>query len=128
MECPVCYTNEPTYVINCGSVTPHKVCDQCEVTMRMKEPATHNGRILKCPICLSVEKATGMRTTFSYEYELAMLYKKPKNREIPVHLHSCESGICMGMTTRTCSYPNGCSRHVCTNCMMCVSHFSGPLH
>lgn len=123
MECTICYANEPTYVINCGSITPHKVCDQCEVMMRMKEPATREGRILKCPMCRTPEKVPGKRTAFSYEYELAVLYKKSKNRE-----HSCESGICMGVTTRTCSYPSGCSRHVCSNCMMCVSHFSGPLH
>lgn len=127
MECPVCYAASPTYVINCGSTTPHTICDTCEVTMRMKEPATRNGRALKCPICRGVEKVSGRRTSFSYEYELAALYNK--NRAVfPVELHCCESGICMGMTTRTCSYPDGCSRYVCTNCMMCVSHFSGPAH
>lgn len=130
MECPVCYTDSPTYVVNCGSTTPHTICDTCEVTIRMKEPATRNGRALKCPICRGIEKVSGRRTSFSYEYELSILYKKTKPREpeFPVQLHCCESGICMGMTTRTCSYPDGCSRYVCTNCMMCVSHFSGPAH
>lgn len=126
MECPVCYTSVPTYVVNCGSTTPHTICDQCEVTIRMKEPATRNGRVLKCPICRGVEKVSGRRTAFSYEYELSILYNKsPREQEFPVRLHCCESGImCDGMTTRTCTYPDGCSRYVCTNCMMCTSHFN----
>ena len=129
MECPVCYTASPTYVVNCGSTTPHTICDTCEVTIRMKEPATRNGRLLKCPICRGVEKVSGRRTSFSYEYELSILYKKnTRVQEFPVQLHCCESGICTGMTTRQCTYPDGCSRYVCTNCMMCVSHFSGPAH
>jgi len=74
MECPICYTNAPTYVINCGSTVEHTVCDTCEVTMRMKEPATSEGRILKCPMCRVPEKVPGKRTSFSYEYELSMLY------------------------------------------------------
>ena len=124
MKCPVCYTSVPTYVVNCGSTTPHTICDQCEVTIRMKEPITRNGRVLKCPICHGVEKVSGRRTAFSYEYELSILYKETP-REFPVRLHCCESGIlCGGMTTRTCTYPDGCSRYVCTNCMMCTSHFN----
>ena len=74
MECPICYTNAPTYVINCGSSVEHAVCDQCEVSMRMKEPATNKGRILKCPMCRVPEKVPGKRSAFSYEYELAQLY------------------------------------------------------
>ena len=137
MECPICYADSPTYVINCGSATPHTICDTCEIQLRMKEPATRNGRTLKCPICRGVEKAPGKRTAFSYELELHALYNTTNSRmcpvqsyspEFPVQLHCCESGICMGMTTRTCSYPDGCSRYVCTNCMMCVSHFSVPSH
>ena len=75
MECPICFINQATYVINCGSTVDHKVCDQCEVTMRMKEPATRDGRILKCPYCRVPEKTTGKRSTFSYEYELAKMYE-----------------------------------------------------
>ena len=75
MECFICYTNLPTYVINCGSKVEHKVCDQCEVTMRMKEPATRKGRILKCPMCRENEIAPGKRTAFSYEYELSKMYE-----------------------------------------------------
>ena len=74
MECPICYTNAPTYVINCGSSVEHTVCDQCEVSMRMKEPATNKGRILKCPMCRVPEKVPGKRSAFSYEYELAQVY------------------------------------------------------
>jgi hypothetical protein len=75
MECSICYTNDPTYVINCGSTVEHKVCDTCEVTMRMKEPATTNGRVLKCPMCRVYEKEPGKRSTLSYEHELSQLYK-----------------------------------------------------
>jgi len=82
MECPICYTNEPSYVINCGSTVEHVVCDTCEVTMRMKEPVTSKGRILKCPMCRVPEKAPGKRSTFSYEYELAQLYA-PRPRPVP---------------------------------------------
>jgi len=82
MECPICYTNDPSYVINCGSTVEHAVCDTCEVTMRMKEPVTSKGRILKCPMCRVPEKAPGKRSTFSYEYELAQLYA-PKPRPVP---------------------------------------------
>ena len=77
MECPICYTNAPTYVINCGSTVEHTVCDTCEVTMRMKEPATAAGRVLKCPMCRVPEKTPGKRTSFSYEYELSHLYAPP---------------------------------------------------
>jgi hypothetical protein len=84
MECPICYTNAPTYVINCGSTVEHTVCDTCEVTMRMKEPATREGRVLKCPMCRVPEKVPGKRTSFSYEYELSMLYAAPVRAPAPV--------------------------------------------
>jgi hypothetical protein len=84
MECPICYTNAPTYVINCGSTVEHTVCDQCEVTMRMKEPATREGRVLKCPMCRVPEKVSGKRTSFSYEYELSMLYAAVRAPVAPV--------------------------------------------
>ena len=82
MECPICYTNAPTYVINCGSTVEHTVCDTCEVTMRMKEPATSKGRILKCPMCRVPEKVPGKRSTLSYEYELSKIYA-PAPRPAP---------------------------------------------
>jgi hypothetical protein len=86
MECPICYTNEPSYVINCGSTVEHAVCDTCEVTMRMKEPVTSKGRILKCPMCRVPEKAPGKRSAFSYEHELSYLYRvtcPPVPRPVP---------------------------------------------
>ena len=88
MECPICYTNAPTYVINCGSTVEHKVCDRCEVTMRMKEPATTKGRILKCPMCRVPENVPGKRSSLSYEYELDHLYRtapvpRPAPRSAP---------------------------------------------
>ena len=86
MECPICYTNAPTYVINCGSTVEHTVCDTCEVTMRMKEPATAAGRVLKCPMCRVPEKVSGKRTSFSYEYELSMLYAVPAAPVAPVRV------------------------------------------
>ena len=85
MECPICYTNAPTYVINCGSTVEHTVCDTCEVTMRMKEPATSKGRILKCPMCRVPEKVPGKRSTFSYEYELSKIYAPAPRPRPPLH-------------------------------------------
>ena len=91
MECPICYTNDPTYVINCGSTVEHKVCDTCEVTIRMKEAATTNGRVLKCPMCRVPEKVPGKRSIFSYEYELSQLYRAtgppPVQRAMPAPVH-----------------------------------------
>ena len=83
MECPICYTNTPTYVVNCGSTVEHTVCDQCEVSMRMKEPATREGRVLKCPMCRVPEKVPGKRTSFSYEYELSHMYSSAPVRQAP---------------------------------------------
>ena len=83
MECPICYTNAPTYVINCGSTVVHSVCDTCEVTMRMKEPATSKGRLLKCPMCRVTEKEPGERSSFSYKYELSQIYRAACPRPVP---------------------------------------------
>jgi len=80
MECPICYSNEATYVIQCGSTTTHAVCDHCEVQMRMKEPATTKGRILKCPMCRVKETKVGKRSTYSYEYELSKIYETVRPR------------------------------------------------
>ena len=66
--------HQRAYVINCGS-NVHKVCDTCEVTMRMKEPATNKGRLLKCPMCRVTEKEPGERSSFSYKHELDHLYR-----------------------------------------------------
>ena len=85
-NCTICYQNTPSYVINCGSIVQHIVCDECEVTMRMKEPATREGRLLKCPWCRVTEKVPGKRSVFSYEYELTKLYEEaaqPVRRPAP---------------------------------------------
>jgi len=91
MECPICFCADPTYVINCGSTTEHKICDSCEVQLRMKSPATRDGRVLKCPMCRGEEKVPGKRTSFSYEYELSQLYSAPVARApAPVRVTQAE--------------------------------------
>ena len=51
--------------------------------MRMKEPATNKGRLLKCPMCRVTEKEPGERSSFSYKYELAQLYGAAPPRAVP---------------------------------------------
>jgi len=68
MECPICFTHFPNYVIHCGS--DHAVCEQCEVDIRMKD----SKHMVKCPICHVTETKSGVRTPKSYEYELEKLY------------------------------------------------------
>jgi hypothetical protein len=144
MACSVCFVGIQSYTVQCGS--DHVVCDKCEVTYRMKETPTRQGRILKCPICKIPETKPGRRTSFSYEYELKEMYKWSRQPVIEpaqwqdisqsvrlmsdnqqtrmAHIQCCESGVCLNYTVRKCSYPDGCSRYVCTSCTMCVSHFS----
>jgi hypothetical protein len=52
--------------------------------MRMKEPATTKGRILKCPMCRVPENVPGKRSSLSYEYELDQLYRSPVPVPAPV--------------------------------------------
>jgi len=158
MACSVCFVGIQSYTVQCGS--DHVVCDKCEVTHRMKETPTRQGRILKCPICKIPETKPGRRTSFSYSYELKEMYKWSRQPviepaqvftseqwqyisryvrlmsetqqtrmahmypSIQPYLQCCESGVCLNYTVRKCSYPDGCSRYVCTSCTMCVSHFS----
>jgi len=75
-ECIVCYESNHSYVIQCGSVVPHIICDKCEITMRMKEPITREGRILRCPVCSGIEKNQGNRSVYSYEVERVDIYKR----------------------------------------------------
>lgn len=58
--------------------------------MRMKEPATREGRVLKCPMCRVPEKVPGKRTAFSYEYELSQLYAAPAPVRTPVRQEPVE--------------------------------------
>jgi hypothetical protein len=71
MECPICYTNKGTYVLECGSKIKHVICDICESTMRMKIKHKKEGRKLKCPMCRSEETKVGHRSALSYDYELS---------------------------------------------------------
>ena len=142
MECMICYSGEAKYKIQCGANVPHCVCFTCEKTLRLKSKPTSNGRMLTCPYCRKDEKEAGLRSRSSYEAELKLLYEQlHKKRVIPQHyqrLHDPEvyiprDGWCKNRalgcqkrtrTTRTCSYPSGCTEYVCRNCTMCVGHFS----
>ena len=142
MECMICYSGEAKYAIQCGANVPHCICFTCEKTMRLKSKPTSNGRMLTCPYCRKEEKEAGLRSRTSYEAELKLLYEQLyKNRQAhrlrePVYNPRvvARDGWCKNRalgcqkrsrTTRTCSYPAGCTEHVCRNCMMCVGHFSG---
>lgn len=75
MECPICMSNFPSYVIDCGSKTPHAVCEECEVHIRLKDKK----HMVQCPLCRVTETTSGVRTPKSYEYELSQLYAKDEN-------------------------------------------------
>jgi len=144
MECMICYDQCAKYTIQCGSSVPHCICFTCEKTMRLKSKPTSDGRMLTCPYCRKDEKEAGLRSRSSYEAELKLLYEQfyksarqviPQRRDPEVYIPSVPSdGWCKNRalgcqkrsrTTRTCSYPTGCTEYVCRNCSMCVSHFSG---
>jgi len=136
----ICYSGEAKYKIQCGANVPHCVCFTCEKTLRLKSKPTSNGRMLTCPYCRKEEKEAGLRSRSSYEAELKLLYEKlyPKPVAHYQRLHDPEvyiprDGWCKNRalgcqkrtrTTRTCSYPSGCTEYVCRNCTMCVGHFS----
>jgi hypothetical protein len=119
MECQICYVADPKYEIQCSSKVPHKICYSCERECRLRAKPTSKGRI-----CREPEKEPGCRSRTSYEAELSVLYKQLYKKE---KLFWCtNTGICTSSarTTRQCSYPNGCDKHVCERCIMCVSHFA----
>ena len=135
----ICYDQCAKYTIQCGSSVPHCICFTCEKTLRLKSKPKSNGRMLTCPYCRKDEKEAGLRSRSSYEAELKLLYEQMhKKRQAPrdpeVYIPSFpRDGWCKNRalgcqmrtrTTRTCSYPAGCTEHVCRNCMMCVGHFS----
>jgi hypothetical protein len=140
MECMICYSGEAKYKIQCGANVPHCVCFTCEKTLRLKSKPTSNGRMLTCPYCRKEEKEAGLRSRSSYEAELKVLYEKlyPKpiahyQRLRDPEVYIPRDGWCKNRalgcqkrtrTTRTCSYPSGCTEYVCRNCTMCVGHFS----
>jgi hypothetical protein len=127
----ICYSGEAKYKIQCGSSVPHCVCFTCEKTLRLKAKPGHGGRMVMCPFCRTEEKEAGLRSRSSYEAELKVLYEQmyPKPREVYHPTGWCNNrafGCQMrSRTTRTCSYPAGCTEYVCRNCTMCVGHFSG---
>jgi hypothetical protein len=126
----ICYSGEAKYKIQCGSSVPHCVCFTCEKTLRLKAKPGHGGRMVTCPYCRTEEKGAGLRSRSSYEAELKVLYEQmyPKPREVYHPTGWCNNrafGCQMrSRTTRTCSYPSGCTEYVCRNCTMCVGHFS----
>jgi hypothetical protein len=136
----ICYSGEAKYKIQCGANVPHCICFTCEKTLRLKSKPTSNGRMLTCPYCRKEEKEAGLRSRSSYEAELKVLYEKlyPKPVAHYQRLRDPEAyiprdGWCKNRalgcqkrtrTTRTCSYPSGCTEYVCRNCTMCVGHFS----
>jgi len=136
----ICYSGEAKYKIQCGANVPHCVCFTCEKTLRLKSKPTSNGRMLTCPYCRKEEKEAGLRSRSSYEAELKVLYEKlyPKpvahyQRLRDPEVYIPRDGWCKNRalgcqkrtrTTRTCSYPSGCTEYVCRNCTMCVGHFS----
>jgi hypothetical protein len=76
MECPICYNDSATYKIQCGSSTPHMICESCEQQWRLKPIATRTGRIMSCPYCRTEEKNFSSRTSKSYENELTAVYEE----------------------------------------------------
>ncbi len=75
MECPICLEKtDDMYTIECGSKTPHQICNSCEISMRFSATLTHRGRFIKCPMCRAVETVQGKRTIHSYQAELQRMY------------------------------------------------------
>ena len=130
MECMICYEGGAKYKIQCGSSVPHCICFTCEKTMRLKAAPSHDGRMLTCPFCRQEEKEAGLRSRSSYEAELKVLYEQMYPKPQVYHPTGWCNNRAFGCpmrsrTTRTCSYPTGCTEYVCRNCTMCVGHFTG---
>jgi hypothetical protein len=128
----ICYSGEAKYKIQCGSSVPHCVCFTCEKTLRLKAKPGHGGRMVTCPYCRTEEKEAGLRSRSSYEAELKVLYEQMYKEPVRTY-QRLRDGWCnnrafgcqmRSRTTRTCSYPSGCTEYVCRNCTMCVGHFS----
>ena len=62
------------YTVQCGSKTPHIVCNGCELQWRLKSTPTSEGRTITCPMCRVVEKDTSTRSTASLQAELTHVY------------------------------------------------------
>jgi len=78
-ECPVCLESGGVpYRIGCKSTIDHCICSDCELTMRLKAPATKTGRKIQCPMCRGKEDKMGVRTAVSLRAELDFVYKSMK--------------------------------------------------
>jgi hypothetical protein len=78
-ECPVCMESGGVpYRIGCKSTVDHCICSGCELTMRLKVPATKAGRKIQCPMCRGKEDKIGVRTEESLRKELEFVYKTMK--------------------------------------------------
>jgi hypothetical protein len=74
-DCVICMekVTDP-YTVQCGSSTPHIICNPCELQWRLKSKVTPEGRIITCPMCRAVEKDTSTRSAASLQTELAYVY------------------------------------------------------
>ena len=80
MDCPVCFdTFEDMYTVNCKSTVPHRLCHPCETSLRLSMRVSSVGRLLKCPICRTVEQEPGNRSASSFQSELKSLYSQAFN-------------------------------------------------
>lgn len=74
-DCVICMESvKDPYVIQCGSETPHIICNPCELQWRLKSKATPEGRTITCPLCRAVETDTSKRSTESLQAELSHVY------------------------------------------------------
>jgi len=74
-DCAICMENITTpYQVQCGSKTPHLICDPCEIQWRLKSRATPEGRSITCPLCRAVEGDTSKRSIESLQAELSHVY------------------------------------------------------
>lgn len=74
-DCIICMdkVTDP-YTVQCGSSTPHVICNPCELQWRLKSKPTTEGRTITCPMCRTVETDTSTRSTSSLQAELAHVY------------------------------------------------------
>jgi len=74
-DCVICMekVTDP-YTVQCGSNTPHIVCNPCELQWRLKSTPTPEGRTITCPLCRAVETDTSKRSAASLQIELSHVY------------------------------------------------------
>ena len=79
LDCPVCIEHfeiKDMYTINCKSTVPHRLCHPCETKLRLTMEVSADGRLLKCPVCRTVEKEPGNRSASSLQTELKSVYSR----------------------------------------------------